>query len=158
MLNAKKKLLKELKAISKTMELTEQTNISMNYWVDETLFNNGRQYLPKCGYAACVLGDHVIRTNSKLDVSNIDDVKTLTNVASDYSFTLYELCKKVTGNSALVESIYSAKSSERIVNARLSRLFESAEINVLDHLHLNYPKPADAKIYIDACIEKLNKF
>lgn len=142
-----------------TMQKSKQDTAKMSMWVHS---NEDLLEIPtedyKCGYAACVIGDHIIRTkNIKLPIT-FETTHFINNNADLYVSILERRCKDVFNNDDLSKSIYYACEDSRIDFAELSGLFTNEEMRTFDHLSLIYPKPEDVVIYLKACIEKIEQF
>lgn len=152
----KNNLIEMLDELITTMTLTNQEKMKMASWVSYLKPNKRGIKEFECGYAACVIGDHVIRTCGKpLKKLETDDIIDL---SESYVAKLIQSCNCVFGNSLLVQSIYEGEYEDRLEDAERTRLFTNGELKQFNHLQSNSPTPKDVIIYIDACIEKLNKF
>lgn len=162
----KKAFIKMLEDVLLTMEKTQQENVFMSLWVydeDDALTEDILEVfeMPKpytCGYAACVLGDHVIRTkNIKLPISS-DDLENINEFASDYSYELTDVCERVFDSPLIVESIFNGDEDDRRSNAFQTGLFTDEELDNFVHLKLHNPSTKDVIVYLKACIEMTKNY
>jgi len=159
----KKIFIKMLEDVLLTMEKTQQENVFMSLWIydegdaltDDILEADEMPKPFTCGYAACVLGDHVIRTKDiKMPISS-EDLENINDYASDYSDELTVVCDRVFDSPDLVVSIYHGEQYERKSCAEISGMFSTDELENLKHLNVNNPSTKDVIIYLKTCIEKI---
>jgi len=151
MINSRKNLIAELRSLIETMELTHQKNLNMVSWVGDNFPKMTGITEPECGYVACIIGDHIIRTNKFATRGN----HNIDILSSNYSHDLDVLCRRCLGYSYLTESIYTAEFHLRKLCSLESGLFTKTELKDFEHLTTDTPTPKDVILYINACIDKL---
>jgi len=156
----KDNLINALNDLITTMSLTKQDHLQMSTWIDclrptkRNVLDGARIF--SCGYAACVIGDHVIRTCGKpLENLKVGDI---IDYSETYVAHLMNLCYLYMGSTALVQSIYEGDYEERCEDIKKANCFTIEEIDTFNHFQCNDPTPDDAIIYIKACIEKIKQF
>jgi len=147
-----------------TMQKSKQDTAKMDMWVynDEYLRVKPTNYY-SCGYAACVIGDHIIRTKEIPIPITFNTYQYINNNSDIYVDLLETACIDLFNNAFLVKSIYYSCEASRYDFALFSHLFDSGifgngELKSFAHLRDENPKPEDVAIYVKACIEKIQNY
>lgn len=142
-------LVKAIEGLIETMEnIPYPESFDIGEWVD------GHRESNECGYAACILGHHILRLGEyKQDLSREDE--DLTTIASEYSDDLDNLCWAALGSPELASSIYLGNEGVRRVCASNTKLFSSSEIADFAYLNTEHPTASDAITYMKACLQKV---
>jgi len=159
-LTHKEKLIQTLEELLVTMEQTKQDNVNMKTWVYDADDRDDDEPLLEfsCGYAACVLGDHIIRTKKLTLPFDDHDRYDIDDLAGKFSETMDKQCRAVFGDYCLTRSIYCGDFAERYNLADYIKAFSDYELGSFKHLTVRNPKTEDVIIYIKACIEKIKQF
>lgn len=154
--NQAKQMVTSIESIIETMKETAQIEVNMETWVyneNENIHNLHKTF--ECGYAACVIGDHIIRTQ-RIDLPITD---TTADLVSSYSNILVNMLKRLSYNSTgtidFALSIYAEDPEVRYDGALHSGLFTRQEVDSYSHLIDSNPKPSDVVIYLEAINNKL---
>jgi len=148
-------LIEMIESIIISMEKSKQKKLEMEDWVyvDDTASDDVKPF--SCGYAACVIGDHVIRTEG-IDFPILAYKSTSIAISCNkVTKRLRELATFITGENGLAHSIYNFNPIHRYHGALTSGLFESGEVENYRHLMVDYPTPKDVVIYLKAINENL---
>ncbi|ARB11226.1 hypothetical protein HOR87_gp10 [Marinomonas phage CB5A] len=153
-----------LETLSKTMQESAQRHLSMHTWYEK---NNKHS----CGYAACVLGDQALQGNYEVfpfeEKSITSDSWFLDLYSNRISVHLRVACRLAlrgrfpnisdTLGASLAKSVYGTVVIVRKLEAMDSTLFTQKEVSGFRHLTEEYPTPEDARVYIDAVIQKVKE-
>lgn len=148
--------------LEKLVEQLNALNGSLKAVKDQESFDISNWITPEqnvCGYAACILGHHVIQVNEfKPEVRgklHKHTYNTIQKAAVEYACVLDSMCDDLTDSTDLVKSIYMSGSSCRTSLAVESDMFDEDETEDIPHLAKSDPSISDAIDYINLCIQKL---
>lgn len=146
---AKEELAEVIRSLIETMEnIPYAESFDIGDWVD------GYRESNECGYAACVLGHHILRLGN-YEQNLREEAGSLADIASSYSDDLDSLCIAALGESSLICSVYLGFAGIRRVSAAKSGYFTSEEILSSAHLNKEHPTPEDAIKHMKICLWKL---